>query len=1117
MSDMYTADSIQQMLDSIYDGIMVLDINSGKYVYANQCACELYGCPKDMVKDLDPADLSVLKAPYDEAAINAYSETARKEGKCVFEWLAKKLDGSHFWAEVALTYAEIDGKFNYIAVVRDTSAKKAIETEKNKTNAQLRAILDSSPDALAIINSDGVFLDGNKSFLERWDKQPDEIIGHSAIEILPKDIFDSRLKKIRQVIKTKIPVSFVDTFNGKWFEIFISPVLENDGSSTSIAMTSRNITDAKTANDTLKAEHDHLVDVLESMSDAFVSIDTDWFYTYVNQKAGEIFGKDPQWLTGKHIWTVFPEGVGQPFQKNYEKVMKQRVPVSMEEYYPPLDKWFENRIYPTENGISIFFHDITDIKSTELQIKESELRYKAIFENTGTAAVIIEEDTIISLANSKFEELSGFTRKEIENIKSWKEFVAWDDLVKMEEQHMLRRLKNEAALKSYEFRFVDRNGVEKYILLTVDIIPGSKRSVASLLDISEIKNNEITLRESEAKYRLLFEHNPLPMLIYERGTLKMISVNESFLKLYGYTAEQISQMHLTDLYPEKDKKPITELAHRIQGHEYAGEWRHLKSDGTLIDILATSHDIRYNNRSARIAVINDITERKKIEQEILRSEKQLKEAQHVAKLGNWEHVPATNEIIWSDEMYSIFEIDPSASVSLFDSFIERMHPDDKEKVEHEYFKTLKKIKESHFEHRLLMPDGRVKYVFVNCFCDPDRPVTSAHIIGTMQDITERKKIELELQRSRMLLRSMIDALPMWLAAIDLDGKYFIANKFYSQTFKLPLDQIENHNYSEFFPPDLYQRHKLLVDQCIESKKAVEVTDLLELEKGIATHIYGAYTPLFDENGNIFGLSAAVMDISKQKAIEEEIIRLNQTLEEKVAQRTTELARKNEELVVEISERVKAEELIKHQLQEKEVLLQEIHHRVKNNMQVIVSILNLQLSSVRDEHTRRILRDSQTRIKTMALVHEKLYETTDFSNIDLIDYIKNLFEFLTSIYKSPNENIQCKITGKSFKVDIDTIIAIGLITNEIVTNSFKYAFDPGTMGLIEIKLTKKDEKNLVYSIKDNGKGLPEGFDIRNTKSLGLQLVSILTEQINGTIEVKRSAKGTEFIIVFPPAG
>jgi len=1113
MSEMFTAGSIQKMLDSIYDGIMVLDVDSGRYVYANQYACELYGCPKEKITELNPVDLSVLQTPEEEAAIIEHNVIARRDGKCVFEWLAKRLDGTTFWAEVALTYAEIDGKSNYIAVVRDISYRKSIESEKLKTAAQFQAILDSSPDALAIVNDKGVFLGGNISFLNRWGKKSEDIIGHSAIEILPKHIFESRMEIVKEVIRTKTPQIAYDTYDDKWFELIVSPVFEPDGKVITVAMTSRNITETKSASDKIKAEHDHMVDVLESMSDAFVSLDTNWCYTYVNQRAGAIFGRDPKKLIGKHIWTEFPEGLNQPFHLNYEKVMKERVPVTMVEYYPPYDKWFENRIFPTENGISIFFHDITETKKTEIKIQESEIRYKAIFENTGTAAVIIEEDTTISLANTKFEELSGFTKSEIENKKSWKEFVVWEDLVRMEEQHIKRRINKDAALKTYEFRFVDKNGNEKYILLTVDIIPGTKKSVASLLDISDIKATEHKLRESEASYRLLFEHNPLPMLIYERGSMKIISVNESFLKHYGYTSNQVNQMMLTDLYPTELKHQITEVAHKIQGHAYVGEWRHLKADGSLIDILVTSHDIVYENHNARIAVINDITDRKKIEQAVLLSEKQLKEAQHIAKLGNWECDHKSKTAIWSDEMYSIFEIEPVTEDSLFDLFLERIHSDDRKKVEHEYFQAVQQKKEHHFEHRLQMPDGRIKYVFVNCFIEPESTKGSIRTIGTMQDITKRKKIELELQHSRLLLRSMIDALPMWLAAVDVDGNYFIANKHYAKTFNRPLDQIENHNFKEIFTPELYKKHHAFLQTCYDTKKSVEINDQVEFQKGVITHIFGAYTPLFDENGNVFGASAAVIDISKQKAIEEEIIQLNQTLEEKVARRTAELGKINEELLIEISERTKAEELVKHQLQEKEVLLKEIHHRVKNNMQIIVSILNLQLSSIKDSHVSQILRDSQARIKTMALVHEKLYETKDFVNIDLLDYIKNLFEFISSIYKSPNENISYSVKGKSVPVDIDNIIAIGLITNEIVTNSYKYAFGPDG-GNIEINLTRKDEKLLTFSIKDNGKGFPEGFDYRTAKSLGLQLVTILTEQIQGTLDVKSSTKGTEFSITFP---
>ncbi|MPM37684.1 hypothetical protein SDC9_84303 [bioreactor metagenome] len=534
----------------------------------------------------------------------------------------------------------------------------------------------------------------------------------------------------------------------------------------------------------------------------------------------------------------------------------------------------------------------------------------------------------------------------------------------------------------------------------------------------------------------------------------------------------------------------------------------------FIDILATSHDIIYENKKARIVVINDITQRKKIELEVLRSEMKLKEAQQVAKLGNWELDLITDNLFWSEEVYSIFELDNNTFDASYDAFLNAIHPEDKDFVNKEFQKAIKSKKPYETEHRLLMPDGRIKYVIEKGFIDYNTKGNPIRSVGTVQDITERKMFELELQRNRMLLRSMIDSLPMWLAAVDPEGNYFIANQYYSKTFGIPLDQIENHNFREFFKPELYKKHKAILEKCVKSGKVAEVSDEVEFEKGQITHIYGAYTPLKDSDGKIFGVSAAVMDISKQKNIEEEIIKLNQTLEEKVNQRTLLLEKANRELMIEISERTRAEEFIKRQLAEKEVLLKEIHHRVKNNMQVIISILNLQLSTINDENISRILRDSQARIKTMALIHEKLYETKDFSNIDLLDYIKNLFEFLSSIYKSPSENIRYSISGDQVQVDIDSIIAVGLITNEIITNSYKYAFSDRKDGKIEIRLNRKDEKHLVYKIKDNGIGFPEGFDYRNAQSLGLQLVCILTEQIQGTLEVISSPKGTEFVIVFP---
>jgi len=258
----------------------------------------------------------------------------------------------------------------------------------------------------------------------------------------------------------------------------------------------------------------------------------------------------------------------------------------------------------------------------------------------------------------------------------------------------------------------------------------------------------------------------------------------------------------------------------------------------------------------------------------------------------------------------------------------------------------------------------------------------------------------------------------------------------------------------------------------------------------------------------------VEDITERKSIEIKILKLNEELEKLVKIRTIELENSNVFLKKEIEDKTNYEELIKLQLQEREVLLKEIHHRVKNNMQIIISILNLQASFTKNKKLIEILQDSQTRIKTMALVHEKLYQAKDFSNINFTQYITNLLEYLFASYRSPNQDVKFRINTETIPIEMDNIISLGLITNELVSNSFKYAFTGNVEGEIDVSFKKLDDANLIFSVKDNGKGLPADLDYRNTESLGLQLVCILTDQIHGKLDVESSDKGTTFSIIFP---
>lgn len=200
------------------------------------------------------------------------------------------------------------------------------------------------------------------------------------------------------------------------------------------------------------------------------------------------------------------------------------------------------------------------------------------------------------------------------------------------------------------------------------------------------------------------------------------------------------------------------------------------------------------------------------------------------------------------------------------------------------------------------------------------------------------------------------------------------------------------------------------------------------------------------------------------------------------------------------------------LNEKEVLLKEVHHRVKNNLQVISSLLNLQSAKISDPGTKDILRESQNRVRTMALIHEKLYQSTDLAQIDFASYLKSLVTFLSQSYRSKSDNVSIQVDAQNVMLDINTALPCGLIINELVSNSLKYAFPNNQTGNIIITCNQTTDGANIISVSDDGVGLPAGFNISINPSLGLKLVSNLVNQLQGKLDLQCD-KGTTFRISF----
>ncbi|MEJ2576030.1 MAG: histidine kinase dimerization/phosphoacceptor domain -containing protein, partial [Gammaproteobacteria bacterium] len=247
----------------------------------------------------------------------------------------------------------------------------------------------------------------------------------------------------------------------------------------------------------------------------------------------------------------------------------------------------------------------------------------------------------------------------------------------------------------------------------------------------------------------------------------------------------------------------------------------------------------------------------------------------------------------------------------------------------------------------------------------------------------------------------------------------------------------------------------------------------------------------------------------------ELDQIRAQLEERVALRTHQYREANEALEREFARLQRAEVKISQALAEKETLLREIHHRVKNNLQVVHSLLSLQLEPGNDGHTASLLEDARQRVKTIALVHETLYQSDNLADVEALAFIRRITDNVARIFHNSAAGIRLLTEADDLRLDIDQAIPLGLVINELVTNAFKYAFAGRTAGTIRISLRHADQGEWVLEVADDGGGLPPGLDLGKPTTLGLMLVQALVGQLRGKVEVT-GRPGTRFSARFPAA-
>jgi PAS domain S-box-containing protein len=308
---------------------------------------------------------------------------------------------------------------------------------------------------------------------------------------------------------------------------------------------------------------------------------------------------------------------------------------------------------------------------------------------------------------------------------------------------------------------------------------------------------------------------------------------------------------------------------------------------------------------------------------------------------------------------------------------------------------------------------------------------------------------------------------------DLGGKILVWNKGAERMYGYSEAEALDMSICRIVPDEKRQEALELIEQ-VKAGKPIESVETKRLTgDGRILDVWLTVTKLLDEDGNIVALATTERDITKQKEMSEELI---------------------------------------ENIHKKEVLMREIHHRVKNNLAVIQSLLSLSLKNIRDPEAREYINISANRVKSMSMIHDRLYRTQDCSSVKIAEYMHSLVNMLMDFYKTDSNRIKfdCKIPDIS--LDVDIMIPCGLIVNELITNAIKYAFPDEKRGTIHIELQKGSEDEYTLLVGDDGIGLPEDLNIYQTESLGMQIVTSLVKQMQGSLEVAVN-NGTEFKIRF----
>ena len=738
--------------------------------------------------------------------------------------------------------------------------------------------------------------------------------------------------------------------------------------------------------------------------------------------------------------------------------------------------------------------------------------------------------------NPRFEAILGYSQKELLS-RPFLYFIHPEDVEKTQRQ--IRYLSLGYQLHSFENRYRCKDGSYRWFAWTA--IPyGNSLLYAVARDITESKKTEAALRESETKFRQLAEHIREVFFIEDVESGQVIYISPAFEIMWGIPSERIYQNPLVwmqAIHPDDRPRAAAALPRQRRGECFDLEYRIIRPDGELRWILTRTFPVR--NSEGRIYRIvgsaEDITLRKEAEEALKNLNQeletiveqrtaQIKQTNEQLRFEILERQQIETEmetralqqaIIAELGQLALSGTDLDTLVNLLSIQVARGLKVDYGKIlevpidenslltlaiaskSPPWFTLLNREPIAAAElpenllslERLLYRKAGVSglsiaiegknacFGILGAYSGQKRDFTQddIHFIRSAANVLataiERQKIEFDLRASEERFRATFEQAAVGIVLGDLDGRLVKINQRFC-------DMVG------------YSQAELLTMTFMEITHPLDLESDLEYVRQV--------------------LAGTIKTFSMEKRY---ICKDGKIL---WANLTASLARKPSgepdyfiAAVEDIGDRKQAEERIQASLQEKEVLLKEIHHRVKNNLQVISSMLDLQSQYVEDPQMLDMFEDSQHRIQSMALIHEQLYQSQDLAQIDFADYIENLVDNLFLSFGLQGREVKSILKIEKFSLNLDTAIPCGLIINELVSNALKHGFPQGGPGEVVVEIYLQSDEQFILIVRDTGIGFPANLDFQKVESsLGLQLVCTLTNQLRGTIKLDRS-QGTKF--------